>query len=255
MRNGREVQTDSTWRNALWLAGRELRRTRFSYLATMVLAALYGLFAVVLLDNLPVSSMPDTLASAAADIFFMFGVSTFGTNALSKDYLYSWGDTFSKRLGFLRSLPVSAEGLVASRVLTMLVALILNSAAFFTTIYLLSGSSGEQLVARLGFGEYLAFAGIWVGYAIFCSGAWMYGEFGLHGKTYNQIVLGVLSVAFIVLAFSEWLFDARIVERSIYLADSYGPFPAILALLVGGAAFVLWSRAAVRRIERRDLMV
>ena len=242
------------WRNAFWLAGKELQRTWLSYLATVVLAALYGAFAAVaLLDALPIDTQPNIYASASVDIFFVFGVSALATNALSKDYLYSWGDTFSKRLRFLRGLPVSAEELVVSRVLTILVALFLNSVAFLVTIYLLSASVGDRLIAQLGFGEYLSFAGIWAGYAVFCSGAWMYGEFGLNGRTYNNIVFGVMGVAFVFLIFLEWLFKLRIVERSIYLAGTYGPLPAILTLLLGGVAFALWSRAAVRKIKRRDL--
>lgn len=250
----REAPAGSPWRNALWLAGRELRRTWLSYPATAVLAVVFGLFAAALLNGLSVETPPNRFASAAADIFFIFGLSSLAINALSKDYLYSWGDAFSKRLRFLRSLPISAEELVTSRVLAMLVALVLNSAAFFTTVYLLSGPLGNQLLTRLGFEGYLAFAGIWLGYAAFCGGAWMYGEFGLHGVTYNQIALGVVSVGFALLVFSEWLFNLRVVERSIYLAESYSLLPAALTLLVGGVAFALWSRAAARKIKRRDLV-
>lgn len=238
---------------ARWLAGKEIQRTWPSYLITAALALLFGVFAVFVLDALR-TDPADGAGSAGLDIFFIFGVSAFTTNSLSRDYLRSWGgDTFSKRLHFLRSLPISAGEVVAGRVLTMLPALVLNSLAFFVVIYVASESYGGGLVEQLETGEYLAFVGIWVGYAVFCGGAWLYGELGLHGRTYNRIAFGVMALVLVLLVAAEWLLDARIVARTIGLAEEYGALPAILALLMGVVVFALWAMVVVRRIERRDL--
>ena len=236
-----------------WLAIRDIRRSRLSYFVTALFGLLFGVLAVLMLGDTQTGAPSSKPENAALDVFFIFAVSTFATNSFSRDYLYSWGDTFTKRLHFLRSLPISAGELVASRVLAMLPALIFNSLVGFVTVYFLSWSFGGRLVQQLGPGEYLAFAGIWVGYAIFFGGAWLYGEFGLHGRTFNWIVFGIVGCTLPLLFALEWLFDLRIVVRTIELVEAYGAWPTVLSLAVGMAAFALWARATVRRIECREL--
>lgn len=248
-----EKRVMSTWRSARWLAKKELRRTWLSYILTALVALLFGLFAIQFLNDLQTVTSPDRAASAAVDIFFVFGLSALATNAFSRDYLYSLGDSFSKRLYFLRSLPISIGALVASRPLTMLLALALNSLVFFAAIRGISGSSGVQIVQRLGTGEYLTFAGIWLGYVLVCAGAWLYGEFGLHGRTFNWITIGIMAFVFVLLVLAETLLDVRIVLTTIQLAEAYGPLLGLPVLFFGVLALTLSGWATGWRLKRRDL--
>lgn len=239
-----------TLRNSWWLAGREMRRTWLSYLVTAILMALFGLWTTSLEASGPSAGPGDLYI---LDLYFIFITSILATNGFSRDYFSSWGDSFSKRLHFWRSLPISARVVVASRVLSMLPALALNSLAFFLTIYLISEPLGRWLAEQLGPVRYLWFTLIWVGYSLFWGGCFLYLEYGIHGRTYNWFVLGGVAIVPALLVPLELLFDLRIVMRTIELVGAYGPLPAAAALLIGVAAFVLWAGAAVRRIERRDL--
>ncbi len=236
-----------------WLAVREVRRNWLSYLIIALFGLVFGVLAVLMSNDLQIGAPANRAEDAALDVFFIFALSIFAINSLSRKYLYSWVDIFSRRLHFLRSLPISTGEIVASRILAMILALIFNSLVGFSTVYFLSWSFGGQLSQQLGPGGYLAFAGVWVGYAIFFGGAWSYAEFGLHGRIFNWIVFGIVGCTLPLLFMLEWLFNPRIVTRMIYLVEAYGALPAVLAIIAGTTGFSLWARATMRRIERREL--
>ena len=244
-------------REARWLAAKELRRTWLSYPATGLFVFFFGFMLTgwveifsEALDNGPSEDAEEaTFGAYYVDVFFLaLGLLLVG-NYVSRDYLSSWVDSFSKRLYFLRSLPISVWGVVMSRMLTMVPALVFTVPALFLPVYFLS----EAFASQLGPLQYLWFAAIWVGYGFFWAGLFLYLELGIHGKTYNWLAIGM--VVFLLFLFwpLDWLLDLRLVGRTIELVGTYGALPAIAALLVGITGFVLWGRATVRRIERRDL--
>jgi len=246
-----------TLRNALWLAGKDMKRTRISYLASGLFMLFFGLLGSVNVENFfrvegaggRGDAFTISLNSYSLDIFFLAVVPLAAGNFISRDYLGSWRDSFSKKLSFLRALPILPEELVIGRVLNMLPALVLTGPAFFLPVYLLSRGLREQLDPV----RYLWFAAIWIGYAILVAGLYLYLEMSVSGKTYNLLMVPAIAFFFALPALTTWGLDLRLVAGTIGLVRFYGPIPAGLALLIGGAGFLLWVIAATRRLKKRDL--
>jgi hypothetical protein len=169
--------------------------------------------------------------------------------AVSRDYALSRRDPLASRLLFLRSLPISADSLVGSRALGMVLALLVNAPAFFLPAFLLTD------LGELG-ASYLAFAGIWVGYALLASGVCLLCELTVNGGAYARIYFGFAAALMAELALLEWTLDLGLVRRTAELAQSgYGALLAVLSVLAGGAAFAVLSHVTVRRLRKRDFSV
>jgi hypothetical protein len=246
---GRREGHASTWQQARWLAAEELRRTWPSYPLTGLMMLLFGLFAAAFFELALGAEEP--FGDFPADVFFLAAALNLAVNSVSRDYLSSWNDSFSRRLSFLRSLPIPVPALVAGRLLTMLTALPLTVPALFLPPYLLSDALREALDPA----QYLAFVAMWVGYALLCAGFWLYSEFNLPGKTYNYVVFGILALMLLSVGLAEWLLDARLTERTVGLVQSYGALPAALALVVGAAGLALGAWTTTVRLGKRDLAV
>jgi hypothetical protein len=239
---------------AFWLARKEMRRTWLSYVLTGLFVLFLGFFVVPSLSGVfefegfgaRGQRMEDFYNAFFADYLFLVICAFLAVNAISRDYTLIWRDTFSSRLLFLRSLPIPAESLVASRALCMLVALVLNAPAFFLPAFFLSD------LGELGT-SYLWFAGIWIGYGLLASGLCLLFELTVSGRVYALIYFGLAASLMVVLALLEWTLDPSLVRRTAELAQSYGPLPAVFSVLAGAAAFALLSQVTVHRLQKRDL--
>jgi len=249
------------WREAWWLARRDIRRTWISYPATGLVALFAGLFYTVLLPGWfsqvgligeLEGNVTGLVNGFVLDMGFLMVTPILVINAiLNRDYSARFKhDNMSRRIAFLRSLPITTRVLVTSRVLTMLLALPVTAPLFFLPPYLLSPALGEGLVPA----QYLSFAAIWIGYALVVGGGYMYVWMGVSGSTDRRISLGLI---FLIPIFAGLLngFDVNIVEGTITLARAYGPLAAIVALAVGSVGLFLWGRAAERCLGNRDLTI
>ena len=251
---GREARRVKTWRDAWWLAERDARRAWLSFPATALLAVALGLFTGVLTsDVFHARAEHDAIfPSLLLDFYFMGVAGLFLTlNALfNKDYSAYWRrDYLSKRLFFLRSLPIGVRELVLSRVIIMLLTLVVTAPCFFLPLYLVSADPafGSDPV------RYAWFVALWLGYALFAGGANMYAWLGTDGRTNLWVALIVMALLALVIGLSNAAFGVGIVVGTMGLVRAYGPLPAVLALLAGLGTLFLWALAMERRLERRDL--
>lgn len=245
----------SRWSEAVWLGGKEIRWSWLSYPATGLVMLLLGVLIVPSVDGIlsPEGSGQDGegFESGYAAFFPDFLFLTFGmlltVNWLSREYLQvHTQDTFSERLVFLRSFPISPETIVGSRMLSLCFTLLFTVPAFFAPVYLITD------LGQLG-SSFLWFVLIWVGYSLLGAGLWLLMEFGMRGKTY--LILSFASVPLLIatVALLEWSVQLRAVERFAGLAQSHGPLAATISIIVGAIGFVVMARAATRLIENRDL--
>ncbi len=246
----------SGFAGALRLARIEMSRAWPSYPLTGLFLLLLGFFAVPALSGVfeLTSSgavglrVEDHYNDFISDYLFLVVGAFLSVNAISRDYtLASWQDTYSSRLLFMGELPISPGSLVASRVLSMLFALVLYAPAFFVPAYFLSD------IGEIGTRTYLWFCGVWIGYGLLGSGLCLLLELTSSGKVYTLFSVGFTASLMVVLALLEWTVNLSLVGRTAELAQGHGALPAILSILVGGAALALLSRQTVRRIEKRDL--
>jgi hypothetical protein len=177
---GMEVQTTigarlaRSWRDGLWLAGQDARRAWPSFPATALTALIGGLYTGAFLLAIEGEGV---FYDFLLGFWFLMLVPVLGSNFLfNRDYYYNLReDNLSKRLAFLRSLPISAGAVVVGRAAIMLLTLACAAPAFFSSIYL----SSPTLQARLGPAQYLAFSLGWLGYALFMGGFLLFVWLGL----------------------------------------------------------------------------
>ena len=240
--------------DAIWLARKEVRRTWVSFVLNGLFFLFLGFFVVPSVSGVfelegfgaGGRKIEGFYNALFADYLFLMICAFLGVRAVSRDYTLSRRDPLASRLLFLRSWPISADSLVGSRALGMLLALLVNAPAFFGPAFLLTD------LGELG-ASYLAFAGIWVGYALLASGLCLLCELTVGGRAYARIYFGFAAALMVELALLEWTLDLRLVGRTAELAQGgYGALLAAFSVLAGGAAFAVLARVTVRRLRKRD---
>lgn len=256
----RNERAEPSWmRDAVWLAWSDVRRTPFSYVAALFWPLLVGPLAASLLNGVFVveglgaqgERMEALSNGALLDFWFLAVTPAFTINLLfNPDYGSRFTtDSMSRRMAFLRGMPVPVPAIVAGRMLMMLTTLLVSAPPFFTVVYLFARGS-EEVPAGAGF---LWFALIWIGYALVVGGYYMYIWLGISGKTDRAITLLTVLTYVIVAVSVNLLSDVGLVEGTTLLAREYGVLAGVVALVAGGAAFVLWGRVSVQRLERREI--
>lgn len=231
---------------ASWLAAEELRRSRLSLLATALATVILALLASALV--LGFYAERAAYASFALDVYLLAACCNLALNWTAVGYWTPTEDRISRRLAFLRSLPIPTRALVAGRALVMVLTLAVMASVFFLALYRLSG----DLRADLGPAGYLGFAGIWSGYALLMGAFGLYLEWGFSGKTLFRaqfVWVGALLAA----AATANLLGVRLFAGSVELARAFGPLAGFVALLVGAAGLALSTLATARRLRRREL--
>jgi hypothetical protein len=116
----------------------------------------------------------------------------------------------------------------------------------------------SDLGEELGVRAYLLFCAVWLGYGLLGSGLSLFFEFGVSGRVYALISYLFALPLMVVVVLLETTQYAGFVGRVAGVAQSGNG--ALLAgpstgpsILIGGAAFLLLSRATVRRLQTRDL--
>ncbi len=247
---------------ALWLAREDVRRTWISYPASCVALFLVGFGAIGLVEGIfefGGSGREGTVWQEGfngffTDFFFLSVCPALGINLiLNRDYgaRYRY-DNMSRRLAFLRSLAISAGEIVAGRALTMLLFFVVATPAFFLPLFLVSSDNVERFP---GVAEFWSFAVIWVGYALFAGGFYMYAWLGFSGREDLKGTLTLVLVYLLAAALSNFVFGIHLVAGSIRLAGEYGPLVAVPVLAAGATGFLFWCRVTRRRLERRDLAI
>jgi hypothetical protein len=243
---------------ALWLARVEMKWAWPSYVLSVLIVLSLGLAAAVSL-SLGVSEFEamvlrhkrteELYGAFFADYLFLLVCAVLGANILLGYYTRNWRGTFASRLVLLRSLPISAGILVGSRMISMLFALVVGAFAFFVPVYFLS-----DLGEKLGIGAYLLFCAVWIGYGLLGSGISLFFEFGVSRRTYAYISYAFALPLMVVVVLLETTEYMGLVGRVARMAQGgHGTLLAGLSILVGGAAFLLLSRATVHRLQRQDL--
>ncbi len=151
----------------------------------------------------------------------------------------------------LRGLPISAGSLVGSRMISVLLALVVNAGAFFVPLFLLS-DLGRELGTT---SSYVWFAGIWVGYALCASGLCLLCELTLGtDKAHTLFSFGLATSLIVVVLLIEWALEPGLVEMTAKLAQMpHGVFFAFCSVLAGGTVLALLCRLTARCLKKREL--
>lgn len=229
-----------TWQSAWWLAKNELNRERTAYVLAFLLTVIFGL-----LTSLAVSDHEYFML----DVFFIALLPTIGM-AQSNAYLslrFEEKDPFTRKLFFLRSLPIPVKVIALSRFQLQALSHITLIPIFFIVSYAASYTYRELLHP----GQLILLMMIWFGYSLLVGGLHHYLELSVSGKAYLWVSFGLmlLLVGGVIILRQ---YDRSLVEWTIGLAQS-GPLFPILIFVLGIAFAALWKTAVERRIMQRDL--
>ncbi len=255
-----ERRSGGSWGGALWLAKEDVRRTWASYPASGIALFLVGLAAANIVEGIfelegfgrGGEAFQESFNGFCADFFFLCVCPALGINLLlNRDYgaRYKY-DNMSRRLVFLRGLAISAGEIVAGRAVTILLAFVFATPAFFLPLLVVPSGHVERLLGAAGL---VGFAAIWVGYALFAVGFYMYVWLGFSGRQDLKITPALLFCYLLAAVLVNFVFDVHLVSGSVGLVREYGPLVAVPALAAGATGFLFWCRATTRRLEGRDL--
>ncbi|CAN5534233.1 MAG: hypothetical protein ACR2N0_08630 [Rubrobacteraceae bacterium] len=249
-------ESPNAFSEAMWLANKDIRRAWLSYPASGIFILAISLLVASSVDGIFVMEGFGESGRGAegffnaffADYMFLILGALLAVNSISMDYMRVWldNDVFSHRLAFLRSLPASPGTLVASRAMSMLFAVPFTVPAFFIPIYFISD------LGELGL-SYVWFAGTWLGWSLILAGISLLGELAMSGKVYVWFTFVLVFGLIAALVLLEWIVEINLVGRAASLALEHGSIPAVVSLVIGGAAFALLARETKNRVERREL--
>lgn len=245
--------------NTLWLAKQELKNSWLYFIPTLLFIILLGLGCSIAFVAEPVKEInvePNVqefeilLNNVLVDFLFLYGL-PFLSIYTREHWIFTASnkDPFSKRLLFLRSHPFSAQEIVQSRLLLMLVTLSTSLAIFFITLQFFPGDFSKHLSLL----QYLWFSLIWTGYVFLFGGFSLFMELATNGKVYFWVsCLVAIPLAALVLIV---LPTGGIVLWTTTLAKTNGPVMAILSLFIGLISLFGWTRLTEKRIGKRDLLL
>lgn len=242
------------WSHTWWLTKKELKYNRIYFILTFIMVLFFSLIASSQLEQLANQGLNETMFRQhfPLDVIFLVLTMSFGVLFVSTPYLSFRTikeDPFSKRMALYRSLPIPLDVLSRSRMLLMIVILLVLSAAFFIALYL---GVSEDFFLFLSRSEYIAFALLWIGFALFFNGINPVVEFGTSGR-FLYIYSLFLFIFFIVMKLAFiFIVGQGIVEWSISIILKYGWKASILSLVIGGIASYLWYLVLKKRLLTRN---
>ncbi len=246
---GQAGRENGTWSNVRWISSIELRQTWPSYLISALLTPLIGLLAMTLfwsgLES--VSNVDGVPAEFLSDFFFLLVLVNLSINWTSLRWFYVYRDPFTSWLTFLKTLPVSTRELVLGRLAIMLATTAVTAPLFFLPTYALF----PALRAEISPTQYLWFALLWVGYALFSGGVLLYLEMGVGGRA-TFIILIAWSTLLVSTAVLAAVLGVSLTVGSLGLVRDHGPLVVIPAFAVGGGGLFLWCRLLERRLKARE---
>lgn len=244
-------RSGGNFRDSLWLAGMDVRRSWVSFPVAALTVLVPGFYLVVLYSAV-FSGSGGVFDTFLLDLWFLLMVAVLNVNFLfNRDYYYKLSeDNYTKRLSFLRGLPISSRAVIVGRAMYMAVALVCSVPPFF----LIPCLASAELRALIGPLNYIWFVEVWLGYALFMMGFLLFMWNGLSFQT-EQLLLflffpgGCLLVATV----SNLALDGGLTMSLIQVAKTQGPLAALVSIAAGCAALTLWVKMAEKRLDRREL--
>lgn len=231
-----------TWQSAWWLAKTELNRERTAYVLAFLLSVAFGL-----LTSLAISHHEYFML----DVFFLLLLPVMGMAQSSAYFSFRYGETdpFTRKLFFLRSLPVPVKVIVLSRFLLQALSHLCLIPVFFIVSYAASPTYRETLPP----GQLIMFMIMWIGYSLLVGGLYHFLELSISGKALLWASFG-MTLLLMIGATILRLFNGSLVEWTINLAQG-GPLLPIAIFLTGLASVTFWYTATQRRVMQRDLYI
>jgi len=190
-----------------------------------------------------------SLAYFFIDFYFLTMVPILGFIFNKKSFNYHRDDSYTVNLAHMRTMPISFEVMIVSRIIQMILPLLVNGTIFFTAQYLFA----ERLFDDMTLPQYISYAAIWLGYAVLLSAVYIYMEMTRSGRMYlaMTIALMVINTAAALIC---WFAKVSIIVFTVDIAKHSSLLSPILMLIVAGCAMFISITGIRRKLKTRDLM-
>lgn len=237
------------WSNAWFIVSVELKRARGGLIITTLMYAYFCLFGSFITNELYDNNSVEPVSmgvSFLADILFVCSLSSIGF-FLTGEYRNYWqSDIFSKRLMYMRSLPIDTKEIVLARYIQIGMSSLYSSVIFFVPFYFLS-VLGERFTVV----EYISFAAVWMGFGACMSIVFAYKELGGSGKSYFIYCLAWV-VVYLAACGAAWYAGFGFVALAVEGVERFGLLVPFVSVTVTLAWTILWCKLTERQIRRRD---
>lgn len=234
----------SVWREAWLLASIDLKKLWGFYLLTTVFVLVLALSAIVVLTVPKVQGEP--ISPWTLDLYFLTVSGLFGCPWYTGTY------TINTRhhMAWLRTLPITLQGLLMSRLLLILIRAVFNGVVFFTLLYVLADSLRVQMTVL----QFVWLGLIWSGYGLLMSGWYQLWEVVSQHKVFwwwsTVVILALTAFVELVLYFG---FDTHVFAWTVQVATHHGLLASVVALIIGGLGCIGWGRWAMRFLKKGSL--
>ncbi|MDT8860546.1 hypothetical protein N0O92_09895 [Alkalihalobacillus sp. MEB130] len=242
---------------AFWLVKKELKTNWTALLLTVLVVIFLGLFATIFLEQAARALFGQEVMyynNPVLDILFVALLPSLSTIFMSGPYLSFQtikDDPYTKRMAFIRTLPIPVKIVALSRTCLMLLILLLMSIAFFGAIVYKLPSDFYQFVSAK---ELIIFIFAWFGYSLALGGMNPFIEYGTSGKVLHLVPLFWIGLMMGLFVGFHSIVGYSIVEWSLLLISQYGWIVAVVSIIFGGIGSAFWHKLLTRRLAKRDYM-
>lgn len=161
-------------------------------------------------------------------------------------------DLFTRKVSWLKQMPISNNQIFLSRVIEHTVILIYTSLLLFGMLGLIFGIIQTF---ELSFIQYLQMVGVWVGYSMLFGNVYLSMEFGVSGKRYfvgTMIFTSACMLVTVLITFWLRLSIWIVVIDWVKLGGWTAP---IISIAIGLSSIIFCQKWMQRRLKSRDLYV
>ncbi|KHF38534.1 hypothetical protein [Halalkalibacter okhensis] len=240
---------------ALWLVKKDMRYTWKGFIFTVVAVVFFGLFTAIFLEQAARALFGDGVMyynEIVLDIFFVAIVPSLAAIFMSGPYLSFQtikDDPFTKRMAFLRTLPIPVTVIALSKTLMMLITLLIMSTIFYGAM---AFALPDSFFTYVTLPEFFVFILLWFGYSLALGGMNPYIEYGTSGKVLHLLPFVWIALMFGLFFSFRHIVGHSIVEWSLLLVKDFGWFSAIVSIIIGVMGCFLWHKLLMRRLKKRD---
>ncbi|QHW31201.1 hypothetical protein GZH47_10250 [Paenibacillus rhizovicinus] len=241
----------TTWQGAMTLLRLEGRRSWIGLLATMALFVYVGVVIIMPLfdDMLTQGGAKGYGYDWASNFLYLSLLPTMGFIMNRSMFCYWSRDSYTRKLAYWRTLPISWNAILVSRMLQHVVVLSIVSICFFATQYSLLAPMREQLAP----GDFVLYVLTWYGYSMMVGATYVYLELTMKGKVYF-VVCSCYLIFYALLVLILQMTDTNLVLRTIAASRHHHWLWPGVSLALGAAVTVLIGWLARMRLAKRSLL-
>ncbi|WP_152396417.1 hypothetical protein [Paenibacillus guangzhouensis] len=236
-------------RDAWFLTKSEYGGLRYKNVISVIMIAYITFMSIPLTHSVLPVDEETSLAYLFIDFYFLTMVPILGFILNKKSFNYHRDDSYTVNLAHTRTMPVSFEVIMTSRIIQLILPLLVNGTIFFTAQYLFA----ERLFDGMTVPQYISYTSIWLGYAVLTSAVYIFVEMTRSGKTYLAVTV-VLMVLNIAAALICWFAKVSILVLTVDIAKQHPLLSPVLMFIAAGCVMFLTVKGIRRKLKTRDLM-